>query len=357
VTGAVGRGPAALVVDLGGSDVSVAQQFLHLADIGVAVEQERGVGRAQRVGRVDAAHLRLAVLAGDFLHRAGQAHQVIQNRPVHRHFPHRAFREIPGGGSTAGAEERAGGEVGAVDILFDGLRRDGIDPDGAVLVAFLMNTDRGFALVKMEVLDFQAAAGGEADARVDIELEDGAIPVIEDRLAGGQGHQLAGARDRQRPGFLARVGRLAGDELRVRGIGYRDRQAQLGRGAGKILVEAGQRADAAVQRFGCCFFGDHGLAEILNVGNRHAQQRCALLGPLNADETDEGHDILAVRAPGMARLPALDPGLEDGCHGKVESLDALLGFRGELACKDRRQRYRQIRYQPIVHILPPPWFL
>jgi hypothetical protein len=63
MTGAVRRAAPALIVDLRGGDVLMAEQVLHLADIDGAVKQQRGVGRAQRVRRIDAALPRLAVLA------------------------------------------------------------------------------------------------------------------------------------------------------------------------------------------------------------------------------------------------------------------------------------------------------
>ena len=46
---------AALVVDLRGGDVAVAEQLLDFADVFAGVEQSRGSGSTQRVRRVDAA--------------------------------------------------------------------------------------------------------------------------------------------------------------------------------------------------------------------------------------------------------------------------------------------------------------
>jgi acetyl-CoA C-acetyltransferase len=120
--------------------------------------------------------------------------KVPQYRPVHRHFAHRAIRQFFGTRSTAGAEEGTGGEFGAMDVFLDGLRCDRVESDRAVLVSFFKQADCGFALVQVEIFDFQTAAGGEPDARIDIELKNGAIPVFQDRFARGQVHQLAGAR-------------------------------------------------------------------------------------------------------------------------------------------------------------------
>lgn len=42
VTGALGRGPAPLVVNLRSGHVAVAEQVLHFDDVHAGVEQERG---------------------------------------------------------------------------------------------------------------------------------------------------------------------------------------------------------------------------------------------------------------------------------------------------------------------------
>src|SRR5215472_4039028 len=102
---------------------------------------------------VEAPHFRVAVLAGTFLHCAGQALQIAHDDAPERHFPHSTSREIPGVGSPAGTEEGAGSQSGAVDILGDRLSGDVVEPDGAVLIAFLMDTNRGLVLIEMKVLD------------------------------------------------------------------------------------------------------------------------------------------------------------------------------------------------------------
>jgi hypothetical protein len=55
-------------------------------------------------------------------------------------------------------------------------------------------------------------------------------------------------------------------------------------------------------------------------------------------------------APRMARLPAPDPGFEFRRDGKIESLDAFLGFRRKLPRKDRRQRCRHFGYNALSHL-------
>ena len=50
----LGGGDAALVVDLGGGDVAVAEELLDLADIDAGPEEQGRRGGPQRVGRVRA---------------------------------------------------------------------------------------------------------------------------------------------------------------------------------------------------------------------------------------------------------------------------------------------------------------
>jgi hypothetical protein len=110
----------------------------------------------------------------------------------------------------------------------------------------------------------------------------------------------------------------------------------------KVLVEAGQRADAPVQCLGRGFFRVHCITERQHIDDGDRQHLRAVLGPGNANELDERHHVFAVRAPRMTRLSALDPGFEDRRHGKIETLDALPRFRCELSGKYRRKRYRRI---------------
>ena len=76
MTGAIRRTPPPLVINLRSRDVPVTEQLLDLADIDGAVEQQRGVGGAQRMGRVNAALAGFAVLAGGFFQGAGQPLQI-----------------------------------------------------------------------------------------------------------------------------------------------------------------------------------------------------------------------------------------------------------------------------------------
>ena len=51
--GSFGGGAPPLVIDLGGSDVPVAEQVLHLSNVDASIEQQSGSGGAERVRRVD----------------------------------------------------------------------------------------------------------------------------------------------------------------------------------------------------------------------------------------------------------------------------------------------------------------
>ena len=209
-------------------------------------------------------------------------------------------------------EDRAGRDPGMLDVFLDGLAGDGIETDHAALVALFMNADRGVAVLQVEVLHFQAAAGAEANTGIDEQLQDGAVAVFQDRLARRQAHELPGADDGERPGLIAGISRFTGDELRVRGIGHCNEQAQLGRSAVKILVEAGKRADAPIEGFGRRAVILHPIAEGLDIHDRNLKQPNGVLGPADASEMHERHDVFAVRALRMLRLPARDPGLENG---------------------------------------------
>ena len=59
-----------------------------------------------------------------------------------------------------------------------------MEADGAAAGALLGDADGGAVGVLVEVLDVEAAAGGEAGAGVEVELEDGPVAVVEDRVAG-----------------------------------------------------------------------------------------------------------------------------------------------------------------------------
>ena len=73
---AFARGAAPLVVNLGGGDVTMAEQFLDFHDVDAGIEQERGSGGAQRARRVDAFHHFVAVRQFPFPKRVGELAQI-----------------------------------------------------------------------------------------------------------------------------------------------------------------------------------------------------------------------------------------------------------------------------------------
>lgn len=73
---ALGSGPPALVVELRGGDVAVAEQVLDLDNIHVGIEQERGSGGPKRMRGVDAALHSTAIRKLLLLGGAWQALQV-----------------------------------------------------------------------------------------------------------------------------------------------------------------------------------------------------------------------------------------------------------------------------------------
>jgi hypothetical protein len=61
-----------------------------------------------------------------------------------------------------------------------------MDADGAVLVAFLVDSEGGLVAVLMKILDPQAAGGGQPDTGIQIGFQDGAVAEIEHFITGGQ---------------------------------------------------------------------------------------------------------------------------------------------------------------------------
>jgi hypothetical protein len=79
---------------------------------------------------------------------------------IGRTYTHGVNGQFLGARSTAGAEEGAGRELGAMNVFLDGLRRDGIEPDHAMLVALFMQANRGFTFIQVKIL--HPAVHGEA---------------------------------------------------------------------------------------------------------------------------------------------------------------------------------------------------
>ena len=106
-------------------------------------------------------------------------------------------------------------ELGLGDVVLDGLGGGEVEADGAAAGAFLRDAEGGAVRVLVEVLDAKPAAGGEAGPGVEVELEDGPVAVIEDRVAGREAHELAGAGGGEGAGFPR-----GGRRRRGRGTGH-----------------------------------------------------------------------------------------------------------------------------------------
>ena len=65
-----------------------------------------------------------------------------------------------------------------------------MEPDAAVLVAFLVKRDGRLVAVLVEVLDAKATDGADPGPAIEEELDDGPVPVGEHRVTGGEPHQL-----------------------------------------------------------------------------------------------------------------------------------------------------------------------
>jgi hypothetical protein len=53
-----------------------------------------------------------------------------------------------------------------------------VNADGAVLVAFLVDRERGLLAVLMKILDPEPTGGGEPDAGVEVGFQNGAVAEI-----------------------------------------------------------------------------------------------------------------------------------------------------------------------------------
>ena len=278
VRGAFAGGAPAFVVNLGGGHVAVAEQFLDLHDVHAGVEQERGRRSPKRMRRVDAFHHLASVRQFPLAQRVGQPAQIFFQNGPHGPRLHGGRRQFLGVGMPARPEERTTGEFGALQVLVDRLGSGVVQADGAALVAFFAQTQRGLLALLPKVFNEERATGGQADAGIEVEFYNRAVAMRQYRIARRHVQQLPGARRRQRKRFFARIGRLARDELRMRRVGDQDRQAQLGRRQRQVLVKGGQRRNPVVDGFGRGADGGQHVAVRLHVGHRDRQERCASCG-------------------------------------------------------------------------------
>ena len=137
-----------------------------------------------------------------------------------------------------GPEERPLCELRLPDVRRDGLGRRKVQPDPPVLVALLVERDGRLVAVLVEVFDLEPTGGADPGPAIEEELDDGPVPVVEHRVAGGEPHELPGTGRREGLGLVPRVGRAPGDELGVRRVGDGDGQPELGGDALEVLVEA-----------------------------------------------------------------------------------------------------------------------
>lgn len=107
---------------------------------------------------------RVAALLGILLtdDRPGQFLEILADDAIEAILGEVAICQCLAPGARGGSEEGAPGDLGRLDILADRLSRSEVQADGAVLVAFLFDLDRGLVTVDMEVTDVELAGGGPA---------------------------------------------------------------------------------------------------------------------------------------------------------------------------------------------------
>ena len=96
--GALLGGAAALVVNLGGGDVTMAEELLDLTDIDAGIEQQGSGGGAQGMGAVE---------PRAFLDRSGQPCHVAGNDSVHAGLAHGLVAKLGAMDCAPGAENRS----------------------------------------------------------------------------------------------------------------------------------------------------------------------------------------------------------------------------------------------------------
>ena len=280
-------GTPAFIVDLSGGDVAVPEQFFDFHDVHARVEQQRSRRGAQRVRRIHAFHHLVSVWQFALAQRIGKLAQIFLKDGPHGPRLHGGRRQFLGVRMPARPEERTAREFGALQVLVDRLRCSVVQANSAALVAFFAQAQGGLLALLPKVFNEERAAGGQADAGIEVEFYNRAVAMRQYRIAGRHVQQLPGARRRQGKRLFAGIGRLARNELRMRWVGNQDRQAQLGRRQRQVLVKGGQRRDPVVDGFGRGADGGQDVAVRLHVGHRDRQQRVRLLRPENPAVPDE----------------------------------------------------------------------
>jgi hypothetical protein len=147
----------------------------------------------------------------------------------------------------------------------------------------------------------EKTARGQADPAIKVELDDGPVPIRQHRVARRQVQELPRPRRRQRQRFLARIGGLPRDELRMRRVGNDDRQAQLGRRERQVFIKGRERRDPVVDGFRGGAGGRQGIPLFLDLRHRHLEETGGFLRPEHPFGSDEGKNtVLIRRRPGQS---------------------------------------------------------
>jgi hypothetical protein len=170
-----GRAPA-LVVNLGGRDVAVTEQFLHLPNSDAGIEEQGSGGRPQGMRAVE---------PRTFLDRPRQLCHVADNDSVHAGFAHGLV-------TSSSLWARRARKRGPASIPAF-LRYSEIASAAAKWMPmvrwrlpFSLNGESCLVAVLVEVLNPHPAGGSKPYAGVEIGFEDGAIAEIEHIVAGGK---------------------------------------------------------------------------------------------------------------------------------------------------------------------------
>jgi hypothetical protein len=132
---------------------------------------------------------------------------------------------VPG---EARAEEGAAFDSRSFDVSVNRLSGRKMNSFGFVVPAFDLKAQRGFVSILGEVGDVELAARRDARAGRDVQLQDGAVAQVENRISRRHPDELAHPGFGEGTGFLDRIGGFTRDELRVSGVGHGDGQPQLG---------------------------------------------------------------------------------------------------------------------------------
>ncbi len=124
-------------------------------------------------------------------------------------------------GGQARAEEGPLSMRAALMYSATGVRRAEMYLFGLGARALELEAQRRLVAVLVDVRDVEPAAGFDARAGVEIELEDGAVTQFQQRVAGQHRHQLPRPCFREGAGFIDRIEGFARDELRMGGIRYK----------------------------------------------------------------------------------------------------------------------------------------